>query len=130
MDIIWGSMVLLGVIFAIAMGKITEVSEAFLQGGRDAVQLCVTMAGIMAMWTGPVSYTHLYDLEIINASPLLAFHINESADKFVCALNFIAVASSSGTSIEEITVYYIPTNRHLSNNFSFPQLCHCTILYK
>lgn len=52
MDIIWGSMVLLGVIFAIAMGKITEVSEAFLQGGRDAVQLCVTMAGIMAMWTG------------------------------------------------------------------------------
>lgn len=49
---LWGFMILIGIVFAAATGKIGEVGTAALDSSKEAVTLCITMLGIMSMWTG------------------------------------------------------------------------------
>ena len=49
---LWGFMILLGILFAAAMGKIGDVGTAAIDSSKEAVTLCITMLGIMSMWTG------------------------------------------------------------------------------
>ncbi|MBQ2239045.1 MAG: nucleoside recognition protein [Lachnospiraceae bacterium] len=52
LNYLWAGMVITGVIFGILTGKTNEVSEAFLSSSKEAVSLCITMAGVVAMWSG------------------------------------------------------------------------------
>lgn len=52
LNYLWAGMVIAGVIFGILTGKTNEVSEAFLSSSKEAVSLCITMAGVVAMWSG------------------------------------------------------------------------------
>ena len=52
LNYLWAGMVITGVIFGILTGKTNEVSEAFLSSSKEAVSLCITMAGGVAMWSG------------------------------------------------------------------------------
>lgn len=45
-------MILIGVIYGTVTGNIDAVSEAFLSSAKEAVTLCITMLGVMALWTG------------------------------------------------------------------------------
>ena len=49
---LWGFMILIGILFAAATGKIGEIGTAALDSSKEAVTLCITMLGIMSMWTG------------------------------------------------------------------------------
>lgn len=49
---LWASMILLGVIWAFLNGKITQVTEQILSSAESAVTLCITMLGVVSMWTG------------------------------------------------------------------------------
>lgn len=49
---LWGFMILIGIVFAAATGKIADVGTAALDSSKEAVTLCITMLGIMSMWTG------------------------------------------------------------------------------
>lgn len=49
---LWGFMILLGILFASAMGRIGDVGTAAIDSSKEAVTLCITMLGIMSMWTG------------------------------------------------------------------------------
>lgn len=49
---LWGFMILIGILFAAATGKIGDVGTAALDSSKEAVTLCITMLGIMSMWTG------------------------------------------------------------------------------
>ena len=49
---LWGIMILLGIVFAAFTGRIGDVGTAALDSSKEAVTLCVTMLGIMSMWTG------------------------------------------------------------------------------
>ncbi len=49
---LWGFMILLGILFAAATGHIGDVGTAAIDSSKEAVTLCVTMLGIMSMWTG------------------------------------------------------------------------------
>ena len=49
---IWAGMILVGIVIASFSGNISEVSVTFLESSKEAVSLCITMLGIMSLWTG------------------------------------------------------------------------------
>ena len=52
LNYIWAIMILIGILYAALTGNITSVTEAALDSAGEAVSLCITMAGIMALWMG------------------------------------------------------------------------------
>lgn len=56
---LWSGMVVLSVIFGLATGQLDAVSEAALSGASSAVELSLTMAGVLCLWSGV--------MEIMNA---------------------------------------------------------------
>ena len=45
-------MILIGVVYGAFTGKMAEVTNAALDSAGDAVSLCITMIGVMALWVG------------------------------------------------------------------------------
>ena len=64
---LWGSMILIGIIYGTLTGHLEEVSEAAIQSSKEAVSLCVVMAGVTALWVGmmriPEQSRHLEAVE-------------------------------------------------------------------
>ena len=52
LNFLWAGMILLGVTYGAAAGRIEDVSNGFIEGGGEAVSLCITMLGIVSLWTG------------------------------------------------------------------------------
>ena len=52
LNYIWAFMILGGIGFGIMTGNTAAVSEAVISASQEAVELCITMAGVMAMWMG------------------------------------------------------------------------------
>ena len=49
---LWAAMLLLGIVYGTLQGRLPELTEAALTSAGEAVNLCVTMAGFMALWVG------------------------------------------------------------------------------
>ena len=45
-------MILIGILFAAFTGRIGDVGTAAIDSSKEAVTLCITMLGVMSMWTG------------------------------------------------------------------------------
>jgi len=52
LNIIWGSMLVVAIVYGIFLGDIESLNEAFLDSSSEAVSLCITMLGIMSFWMG------------------------------------------------------------------------------
>lgn len=52
LDAIWGFFIIGGILTAAALGRMDMVTAAVLSGGKSAVELAITMAGVVAMWSG------------------------------------------------------------------------------
>lgn len=52
LNYIWAFMIMIGVIYGALTGNIKEVSNAALNSAGEAVSLCITMMGVMALWVG------------------------------------------------------------------------------
>lgn len=52
LNYIWAGMILLGVIYGVCTGQMGALTEGALDSAREAVSLCITMAGVMALWMG------------------------------------------------------------------------------
>ena len=52
MAIVWGVMVMASVVCAVAGGRMAQVSSAALEGARAAVELCISLAGVLCLWSG------------------------------------------------------------------------------
>ena len=52
LNYIWAAMIIVGVIFGAVTGNMKAVTEAALDSAGEAVSLCITMAGVMALWVG------------------------------------------------------------------------------
>ena len=52
LNYIWAFMILISVVYGICTGQVDEITVGALEGAGDAVSLCVTMAGVMALWMG------------------------------------------------------------------------------
>lgn len=79
---LWGFMILLGILFAAATGHIGEVGTAAIDSSKEAVTLCVTMLGIMSMWTGLMNIAKkagIIDALTRGLRPVLLFYFRCSA---------------------------------------------------
>ncbi len=52
MSVIWTGMVVLSVLYGLLSGHGPAVAAAAVEGARAAVELCLTMAGVMCLWMG------------------------------------------------------------------------------
>lgn len=52
MSVIWTGMVVLSVVYGLISGHGPAVAAAAVEGARAAVEMCLTMAGVMCLWMG------------------------------------------------------------------------------
>ncbi len=52
LNLLWGSMILVGILWGAFHGTLGAVTDQVLTGAKDAVSLCITMLGILSFWTG------------------------------------------------------------------------------
>ena len=52
LNYLWGGMILIAVVYGAVTGNVKEVGNAALDSSKEAVELCITMLGVMALWTG------------------------------------------------------------------------------
>ena len=52
LNYLWAGMIVVGIVYAACTGHIVEVTNAALDSSKEAITLCITMAGVMAFWTG------------------------------------------------------------------------------
>ena len=52
LNYIWALMILVGVVYGAFTGRMEAVTNAAIQSAGEAVSLCITMIGVMALWVG------------------------------------------------------------------------------
>lgn len=52
LNYLWGFMIIIGVVVGVLTGHVSDISSATLASAKDAVTLCITMLGIVSLWTG------------------------------------------------------------------------------
>jgi len=52
LNYIWGGMILLAIVVAAFTGNIPALTNAAIESAREAVMLCITILGVLSMWTG------------------------------------------------------------------------------
>lgn len=52
MNYLWGAMIAIGILFGAFHGGFGQISSAAVDAAKEAVDLAITMAGVIAMWTG------------------------------------------------------------------------------
>lgn len=52
MNYLWGGMIIVGVIYGALTGRLDAVTDQALSSAKEAITLCITMAGVMAFWVG------------------------------------------------------------------------------
>ena len=97
MAYLWGGMLLIGIVYGVLVGKVDEVTKAFVSCSEEAVSLCISMAGITAMWTGMMKIAENSGLVTELAAkmrPLIRFlfpklDTESKAAHYIC-LNFLS----------------------------------------
>ena len=52
LNLLWAFMILTGIVYGSLTGNMAQLSNAALDSAKEAVQLCITMLGIMGFWVG------------------------------------------------------------------------------
>lgn len=97
MTYLWGGMLLIGIVYGVLVGNVDEVTKAFVSCSGEAVSLCISMAGITAMWTGMMKIAENSGLVTELAAkmrPLIRFlfpklDTESKAAHYIC-LNFLS----------------------------------------
>ena len=97
MNYLWGGMILLGIVFGAFTGRLDLVTDAIISSSKEAITLCITMAGITSVWVGIMRIAEKAGLLASmqqKMKPLIHFlfpHIphGHPAEKYI-SLNFIA----------------------------------------
>ena len=97
MAYLWGGMLLIGLVYGVLAGNVDEVTKAFVSCSGEAVSLCISMAGITAMWTGMMKIAESSGLVselAVKMRPLIRFlfpklDTESKAVHYIC-LNFLS----------------------------------------
>ena len=76
LNYIWAFMILVGVLWGAFHGNIGAVTQGALDSAGEAVTLCITMLGVMTLWTGVLEIGHrsgLVDQLARRMGPVLTF---------------------------------------------------------
>ena len=92
LNYIWGAMIFIGIIVAAFTGNMDKVTEAVVNGGKDAVTLAITMLGVVSVWTGLMKIAEkggLIQVLSHKLRPILRFLFPEISENHK-ALSYIA----------------------------------------
>jgi len=97
LNYLWGCMILIAILFSVLTGNFSKITNSVLESSRESVTICLTMLGILSMWTGMIKIAEksgLVDKLAIKMRPVLKFlfpdlPINCKAIKYI-ATNIIA----------------------------------------
>ncbi len=76
MNYLWAFMILIGIVYASVTGNLQGAADAALSSAQEAVQLSLTMCGVMALWVGLMEVAKdsgLIDKIKESIDPLLSF---------------------------------------------------------
>lgn len=97
MKYLWSGMLLTGIVYGMVTGQLQEVTEAVVNSAKEAVALCISMAGITAFWAGIMKIAEragLVEQLAKGLRPLLGFLFpelkKEEKAKHYISLNFLA----------------------------------------
>ena len=49
---LWAGMIAVGILYGAFQGKMPEITNAAVDSSKEAIILCITMMGVMALWVG------------------------------------------------------------------------------
>ncbi len=52
LNFLWAGMILIGIIYGTFTGNMENISNTALESAKDAINLCITMLGVMGVWVG------------------------------------------------------------------------------
>lgn len=52
LNLLWCMMMLIGIVYGAFNGTMPEITDAALDSAREAVSLCISIAGVVAFWNG------------------------------------------------------------------------------
>ena len=52
LNFLWAALIIIGTLYGFISGNQTALSNGALDSAKDAVSLCITMLGVMSLWTG------------------------------------------------------------------------------
>lgn len=52
LNFLWAGMIVIGMIYAAFTGRLSDVANAAIDSSREAVNLCITMIGVISLWLG------------------------------------------------------------------------------
>ncbi len=97
LNYIWIFMIIIGIVYGSLTGQMAEISNGVIDSSKEAVQLCITMLGVVALWTGMMEIAKesgLVDSLTRKLRPLLRFLFpripKEHPAMSYISLNFIA----------------------------------------
>ena len=76
LNYLWAGMTLTGILWGALHGQMTAVTDGAIQASKEAMTLCITMLGVMTLWTGVLEIGHrsgLVDQLAGRMGPILTF---------------------------------------------------------
>lgn len=76
LNYLWAFMMLVGILWGALHGNLNAVTEGALNSAKEAVTLCITMLGVMSLWTGVLEVgqgSGLIEVMAKKMSPILRF---------------------------------------------------------
>lgn len=76
LNYMWGIMIIIGIVVGALTGNMEAVSAAIIDSSKEAISLCITMLGIVSMWTGVLKIAEVGGLMAAMArflSPVINF---------------------------------------------------------
>ena len=83
LNYLWGIMLLLGIVVGVINGRVQEISNSAIDAAKEAVTLCITMLGVMSLWTGL--------MQIARTSGILDWMTKENHKRFFFINRMIAI---------------------------------------
>lgn len=132
---IWAFMILVGIIVSAFTGSIGTVGISILDSSKEAVNLCITMLGIMSMWNGIINIAVKAGLiggltELIR--PILKFLFPDIPREHVVneyiASNMISNVLGLGWAATPAGLMAMKELKKLNNNDSVASVDMCTFL--
>ncbi len=97
LNYLWGGMIISGVIISILTNNLEKVTFETIESSKNAISLCITLLGVMSMWSGILKVADksgLLDILSKKLQPILVFlfpKIPKESEAFKqISINFIA----------------------------------------
>lgn len=132
---LWGFMIFIGILFAALNGRMGAVGTAAIDSSKEAVTLCITMLGIMSMWTGLMNIAKkagIIDALTRGLRPVLAFLFpgvpkDHKANEYMAA-NMISNVLGLGWAATPVGLKAMEQLKELNNGSHIASTDMCTFL--